>query len=151
MRHYMLIFVGLMLVVSSGCSKPIDFDVTFHNYCPGNSLQKNVKYFFSYYAIDKDDPSTSKINSYGNTLDPGQSFTEEVSDGADLNGDRALDSGNLDDTPPVNDVLWLTLDYLDADNDYNFSCLCSANTIMNGGTIVVTIDQDCVPSCEIDQ
>jgi hypothetical protein len=154
MRHYLylLAFAGLMLVLSSGCTKPvtpISFDVKITNNCPGNKLQWDVGYEFIYFAADPYNPPMSMKQYVNGNLGPSGIDIKEISDGADRNGDGALDYGNLDDTPPDTDVLFMALDYLDDDSDDNDVWVASANTIVDGCTVEVTIDENCLASYEI--
>jgi len=152
MRYYLWTFVGLMFVASSGCSKPIEpieVDITITNDCPGNMLQDDVNYEFTYMKFITDDPPFSDIKIVKGMVGRDGFRFEKIKDGADLNGDGALDYSDLDGTPSDTEVLYMTLDYLDADNDPNSTWVASAGTILGGATVVVTIDEYCVPTYEI--
>jgi hypothetical protein len=167
MRHYLylLTFVGLMLVVGSGCSKPvtpIGFVVKITNNCPGNDLQKPVEFEISYFHfIDTElTPPISGINFInGMVAEKGGECIYRFIDGKDLNGDGALDSGDLDEKPPATDVLCIKLDWLDTDpadpddpdneKKWNDISVFSVNTIVDGCTVEVTIDANCLASYEI--
>jgi hypothetical protein len=150
MRNYLWTFVGLMLVVGSGCSKPIEFDVKITNNCPGNDdLQKDVKYILTYFKSDPDNPLLLAVTDVIGRVDRDKSVNVEIADGADINRDGFLDSGDLNSTPPATDVLWITLDYLDADDSYNDSWIASTGTIVDGSTVEVTINSSCLASYEI--
>jgi hypothetical protein len=154
MRHYLYLstFVGLMLVLSSGCSKPftpIQLEVNFTNNCPGaKNVQLDVKYEILYFKADEYDKYSHKTSIEGN-LAPGELHTEEITEGADMDGDGALDYGDLDEASPATDVLCIKLDFLDADDKPNDIWVASMNTIVDGCTVEVTIDANCLASYEI--
>ena len=153
MRHYLWTFIGLMLIVSSGGCKtvgqPVQFDVEITNNCPGNMLQLDIVYSITYLCADPNKPSASFKKTVANRLNTKQTYDEYIADGADVNGDGLLDSGDLNNTPPATDALYITLDYLDADNDPNDIWVASTNTIHDGSAVKVTIDESCLASYQI--
>jgi hypothetical protein len=164
MRHYLylLTFAGLMLFVGGGCTKPVKpiaFLVNIINNCPGNKLQNDVKYQIKYlqFITTEVNPPSSAIKIIEDSVGRDGVRSEQIMDGKDLNGDGALDSGDLDGTPPDTDALCIKLDYLDddpadpdnPDKKWNDIWVASMNTIVEGCIVDVTIDANCLASYEI--